>query len=76
MSSYTTLHQSPGEIKRKEELWSWAHSEHRFPAPSSLKEGCRKPVLGVWELCSHSRMDCLATELFLTSCFSDAVFVT
>ena len=30
-----------------------AHSEHRFPAPSSkgrmsLKEGCRKPVLGVW----------------------------
>ena len=23
------------------------HSEHRFPAPSS-KEGCRKPVLGVW----------------------------
>ena len=25
-----------------------AHSEHRFPAPSSLKEGWRKPVLGVW----------------------------
>ena len=24
------------------------HSEHRFPAPSSLKEGCRKPMLGVW----------------------------
>ena len=24
-----------------------AHSEHRFPTPSSLKEGCRKPVLGV-----------------------------
>ena len=24
-----------------------AHSEHRFPAPS--KEGCRKPVLGVWD---------------------------
>ena len=23
------------------------HSEHRFPAPS-LKERCRKPVLGVW----------------------------
>ena len=23
-----------------------AHSEYRFPAPS-LKEGCRKPVLGV-----------------------------
>ena len=23
------------------------HSEHRFPAPSS-KEGCRKPVFGVW----------------------------
>ena len=23
------------------------HSDHRFPAP---KEGCRKPVLGVWEL--------------------------
>ena len=21
------------------------HSEHRFPAPFSLKEGCRKPVL-------------------------------
>ena len=28
--------------------WPWTHSEHRFPAPSSLKEGCRKPVLGVW----------------------------
>ena len=27
-------------------LWI-AHSEHRFPAPSSLKAGCRKPVLGV-----------------------------
>ena len=25
-----------------------SHSEHRFPAPS-LKEGCRKPVLAVWE---------------------------
>ena len=25
-----------------------SHSEHRFPVPS-LKEGCRKPVLGVWE---------------------------
>ena len=25
------------------------HSEHRFPAPASkVKEGCRKPVLGVW----------------------------
>ena len=24
------------------------HSEHRFPAPPSLKEGCRKSVLGVW----------------------------
>ena len=24
-----------------------AQSEHRFPAPS-LKEGCRKPVRGVW----------------------------
>ena len=29
------------------------HSEHRFPAPSSLKEGCRKPVLGVWLRPSH-----------------------
>ena len=27
-----------------------SHSEHRFPAPSS--KGCRKPVLGVWELFS------------------------
>ena len=26
---------------------SFPHSEHRFPAPFS-KEGCRKPVLGVW----------------------------
>ena len=25
------------------------HSEHRFPAPSS-KEGCHKPVLGIWAL--------------------------
>jgi len=23
------------------------HSEHRFPAPSTLKKRCRKPVLGV-----------------------------
>ena len=28
------------------------------------------------ELDSHSRMDCLAAELFLNSCFSDIVFVT
>ena len=30
------------------------HSEHRFPAPSS-KEGCRKPVLGVWLTHTHGR---------------------
>ena len=24
------------------------HSEHRFLAPSSLDEGSREPVLGVW----------------------------
>ena len=36
-------------------LWKYcAHSEHRFPAPSS-REGCRKPVLGVWELCRYPR---------------------
>ena len=29
------------------------HSEHRFQAPSSLKEGCRKPVLGVCSATSH-----------------------
>ena len=23
------------------------HSEHRFPAPFTLKKGCRKPVFGV-----------------------------
>ena len=28
------------------------------------------------ELGSHSRMDCLAAELFLNSCFADTVFVT
>ena len=28
------------------------------------------------ELGSHSRMNCLAAELFLNSCFSDTVFVT
>ena len=34
-----------------------AHSDHRFPAPS-LKEGCRKPVLGVWEgRCLPARAD-------------------
>ena len=37
-------------------VWPVAHSEHRFPAPSSklcqwLEEGCRKPVLGVWVSC-------------------------
>ena len=26
------------------------HSEHRFPAPASLKEVCRKPLFGVWLL--------------------------
>ena len=30
-----------------------AHSEHRFPAPSS-EEGCRKPVLGVCFQCKLS----------------------
>ena len=34
-----------------------AHSDNRFPAPS-LKEGCRKPVLGVWEgSCLPARAD-------------------
>ena len=33
-------------------LGFFPHSEHRFPAPSS-KEGCRKPVLGVWVLSYH-----------------------
>ena len=28
------------------------------------------------QLGSHSRMDCLAAELFLSSCFSDTVFMT
>ena len=28
------------------------------------------------ELGSHGRMDCLAAELFLNSCFLDTVFVT
>jgi len=26
------------------------NSGHRFPAPSSRKEGCRKPVLEVWRV--------------------------
>ena len=38
-----SVYRSPWERNRLS-----AHSEHRFPAPSSLKEGCRKPVLGVW----------------------------
>ena len=33
---------------------AWAHSEHRFPAPS-LKERCRKPVLEICGLGSHSK---------------------
>ena len=42
------------QIARASE-WSCSHSEHRFPAPSA-KEGCRKPVLGVWELlCAGAR---------------------
>ena len=34
----------------EDEHWAGklTHSEHRFPAPSSSKEGCRKPVPGVW----------------------------
>ena len=35
-----------------------SHSEHRFPAPFSLKEGCRKPVLGV----------CVCVCVTLSSC--------
>ena len=34
-------------LHQREEAGAGPHSEHRFPAPSS-KEGCRKPVLGVW----------------------------
>ena len=30
------------------------HSKHRFPAPF-LDEGCRKPVLGVWDSASLSK---------------------
>ena len=35
-----------------------SHSDHRFPTPSSLKEGCRKPVLGVWVLLCGVEADC------------------
>ena len=55
--------QGPGEIKSREvELGS---RENEGYAKS------RKVELG-----SHSRMACLAAELFLNSCFSDIVFVT
>ena len=38
--------------ERERERHTHTHSEHRFPAPSS--EGCRKPVLGVWERERHT----------------------
>ena len=44
-----TLHQ-------REEAGARPHSEHRFPAPSS-KEGCRKPVLGVWSGARQNMFD-------------------
>ena len=40
----------PTRLAPSERFGYWSHSEHRFPAPSSLKEGCRKPVFGVWVL--------------------------
>ena len=39
-----------------------SHSEHRFPAPTS-KEGCRKPVLGVWG--SVSVTSCVLCVIFV-----------
>ena len=55
--------ESPGEIKRREVVLDPQES------PGEIKS---KEV----EVCSHSRTDCLAAQLFLNSCFSDAVFVT
>ena len=45
------------------------HLKQRYSEPRRDEEQ------GV-ELGSHSRMDCLAAELFLNGCFSDIVFVT
>ena len=42
-----TVWTEEGAGKRCSECESSPHSEHRFPTPSSLKEGCRKPVFGV-----------------------------
>ena len=53
------------------------HSEHRFPAPSSLKEGCRKPVLGVWVRHSLVAPQCLpkrtrySTQKASYSCYTN-----
>ena len=33
---------------RKSTRFSLSHSEHRFPAPSSCREGCCKAMLVVW----------------------------
>ena len=49
---------------------SQAHSEHRFPAPFS-KEGCRKPVLGVWLTgCQLYKMAAVTAMLSLLSNFT------
>ena len=55
--SNVILHVTHGEVLTSAKknvaavgIWQRPHSEHRFLAPSSLKEGCRKPVLGVWVL--------------------------
>ena len=57
------LQESPGEIKRREVELDPQEN------PGEVKG--REPELG-----SHSRMECLAAELFLNTCFSDAAFVT
>ena len=55
--------ENTGEIRRR---------EVELDSPENLGGIRRREV----ELGSHSRMVCLAAELFLNSCFSDSVSVT
>ena len=46
------------------------HSQHRFPAPSALKEGCRKPMLGV------RLRPCIGPKLMLCCSWTLSLFVS
>ena len=71
--------ESPGEIKSREDTLDSQESSGEIRSREDALDSQKSPEeikSREVELGCHSRLVCLAAELFLNSCFSDTVFVT